>query len=63
MNIHEHQAKALFAEYGIPVPAGSVRQVLTAVEQLDSEAGAVKAQVHTLGSAAEMGARMQAVLV
>ena len=24
MNFHEYQAKELFAEYGIPVPAGQV---------------------------------------
>ena len=24
MNLHEYQAKALFAEYGIPVPKGQV---------------------------------------
>ncbi|HWN37016.1 MAG TPA: ATP-grasp domain-containing protein, partial [Gammaproteobacteria bacterium] len=24
MNLHEYQSKALFAEYGIPVPKGQV---------------------------------------
>ena len=33
MNFHEYQAKELFAEYGIPVPAGIVANTpLAAVE-------------------------------
>jgi len=63
VNFHEHQVKALSAEYGIPVPTGSARQALAVVEQLDSEAWVVKARARTVGSAAAMGARMRAVWV
>jgi succinyl-CoA synthetase beta subunit len=52
MNLHEHQAKAIFARYGIPVPNGRVAH--TPDEAADATAGyggraAVKAQVHAGG--------------
>ena len=52
MKLHEHQAKALFARYGIPVPAGQV--AYTADEAAEAAAGfggraVVKAQVHAGG--------------
>lgn len=50
MNIHEYQAKALFREYGIPVPCGGVaRNPAEAAEvagRLDGGRVAVKAQIH-----------------
>ena len=53
MNLHEYQAKSLFAEYGVPVPEGSVaetpRQARDAVGQLGGELWVVKAQVHAGG--------------
>jgi succinyl-CoA synthetase beta subunit len=53
MNLHEYQAKALFAEYGIPVQDGEVaRSAAEAVDQarqLGGDAWLVKAQVHAGG--------------
>ena len=53
MNFHEYQAKELFAEYGIPVPAGRVAATpLAAVEAaraLGGDMWVVKAQVHAGG--------------
>jgi succinyl-CoA synthetase beta subunit len=53
MNLHEHQAKNLFKEYGIRVPAGHVaataEQALEAAAVLGGEGWVVKAQVHTGG--------------
>ena len=52
MNLHEHQAKAIFARYGIPVPNGQV--AVTPDEAAQATVGfggraAVKAQVHAGG--------------
>ena len=48
MNLHEYQSKRLFADYGIPVPAGDVassrQEVLDVVERLEMPV-VVKAQV------------------
>jgi succinyl-CoA synthetase beta subunit len=53
MNLHEHQAKALFATYGIPVPGGRVAATASAAETAARELGGdrwvVKAQVHAGG--------------
>ena len=53
MNLHEHQAKGLFSEYGIPVPRGVVAASLAEAEHvaqtLDSDRWVVKAQVHAGG--------------
>ncbi len=53
MNLHEYQAKALFREYGIPVPRGqavpSAAQALAAAEALGGDTWVVKAQVHAGG--------------
>ncbi|MCB9899340.1 MAG: ADP-forming succinate--CoA ligase subunit beta [Planctomycetes bacterium] len=53
MKIHEYQAKALFREAGIPVPAGTVAQTVdeavAAYEALGVEVGVVKAQIHAGG--------------
>ena len=52
MKIHEFQAKGLFRDYGIPVPAGRVAASAQEVEQAAAELGgtvAVKAQVHAGG--------------
>ncbi len=52
MKLHEYQAKNIFAEYGIPVPNGTVAH--TAAEAAQAIAsfggrGAIKAQVHAGG--------------
>jgi succinyl-CoA synthetase beta subunit len=53
MNLHEYQAKELFAQYGIPVPPGrtisSLAEVERARETLGGAAWVVKAQVHAGG--------------
>jgi succinyl-CoA synthetase beta subunit len=53
MHIHEYQAKALFARYAIPVPAGkaafSVTDALAVAQELGGETWVVKAQVHAGG--------------
>lgn len=53
MNVHEYQAKSLFAQYGMPVPFGvavySVEQVPDALAQFKSDKVVVKAQVHAGG--------------
>jgi succinyl-CoA synthetase beta subunit len=53
MNIHEHQAKALLAEYGVPVPRGqaafSVDEAVSAAAKLGGPVYVVKAQIHAGG--------------
>jgi succinyl-CoA synthetase beta subunit len=53
MNIHEHQAKAVLAKYGVPVPRGheaySVDEAVAAAEQLGGPVWVVKAQIHAGG--------------
>src|SRR5262249_44762810 len=53
MNIHEHQAKTLLAEFGVPVPRGypaySVDEAVTAAEKLGGPVWVVKAQIHAGG--------------
>jgi succinyl-CoA synthetase beta subunit len=53
MNIHEHQAKKLFADYGIPVPDGHVaaseNEANEYKEVLGGSSWMVKAQVHAGG--------------
>jgi succinyl-CoA synthetase beta subunit len=53
MNIHEYQAKQLFAQYNIPVPAGQVAKNELEAKQhaadLGGEAWMVKTQVHAGG--------------
>ena len=50
MNLHEYQAKALLAEYGVPVspgrPAFSVSEALEAANALGGDSWMVKAQIH-----------------
>jgi succinyl-CoA synthetase beta subunit len=53
MNIHEHQAKAVLAKYGAPVPRGhaafSVDEAVAAAEKLGGPVWVVKAQIHAGG--------------
>jgi succinyl-CoA synthetase beta subunit len=53
MNIHEHQAKAVLAEFGVPVPRGSpaftVDEAVAAAEALGGPVWVVKAQIHAGG--------------
>ena len=62
MNLHEYQSKALFAEYGIPVPKGQV--ATTSVEAKNAAAAlggnlwVVKAQVHAGGRGKAGGVKL-----
>ncbi len=62
MNLHEYQAKALFAQFGIPVPAGRVAassaEAVAAAETLGGEVWVVKAQVHAGGRGKAGGVRL-----
>jgi succinyl-CoA synthetase beta subunit len=53
MNLHEYQAKALLAEYDVPVPPGrpafSVAEALKAADELGGDGWVVKAQIHAGG--------------
>src|SRR5689334_10602169 len=53
MNIHEHQAKAVLAEFGVPVPRGypafTVDEAVAAAEKLGGPVWVVKAQIHAGG--------------
>lgn len=53
MNLHEYQAKQLFAEYGIPVSKGfavdTAEEAVNAADQLEGDRWVVKAQVHAGG--------------
>jgi succinyl-CoA synthetase beta subunit len=62
MNFHEYQAKKLFAQYGIPVPAGTVAATpLAAVEaarEMGGDSWVVKAQVHAGGRGKAGGVKL-----
>src|SRR4051812_21489257 len=53
MNIHEYQAKAVLAKFGVPVPRGfpamSVAEAKKAAHQLGGPVWVVKAQIHAGG--------------
>ncbi|MBT3022739.1 MAG: ADP-forming succinate--CoA ligase subunit beta [Candidatus Thiodiazotropha sp. (ex Lucina aurantia)] len=62
MNLHEYQAKSLFASYGIPVPQGqsvsSPNDARTAAQGLGGDIWVVKAQAHTGGRGKAGGVRL-----
>jgi succinyl-CoA synthetase beta subunit len=62
MNLHEYQSKALFAEYGIPVPQGHVAktpaEASAAAEKLGGGVWVVKAQVHAGGRGKAGGVKL-----
>jgi succinyl-CoA synthetase beta subunit len=53
MDIHEHQAKAVLREFGVPVPRGfpafTVEEAVQAAQQLGGPVWVVKAQIHAGG--------------
>ncbi|HKK06073.1 MAG TPA: ADP-forming succinate--CoA ligase subunit beta [Gammaproteobacteria bacterium] len=61
MHLHEFQAKELFAQYGIPVPAASlatsVGEVALLAHELGGDAWVAKAQVHAGGRGKAGGVR------
>jgi succinyl-CoA synthetase beta subunit len=62
LNLHEYQSKALFAEFGIPVPQGRVASTAAAAaaaaESLGGDLWVVKAQVHAGGRGKAGGVRL-----
>jgi succinyl-CoA synthetase beta subunit len=61
MNLHEYQAKELFAQAGIPIPRGKVAKTSEEAYQIASEFGqtvVVKAQVHTGGRGKAGGVKL-----
>ncbi len=62
MNLHEYQAKALFAEYGMPVPnnivASTPAEAKAGAEKLTTDKVVVKAQVHAGGRGKAGGVKL-----
>lgn len=62
MNFHEYQAKELFAEVGIPVPAGSIArtadEAVEAAKALGGTFWVVKAQIHAGGRGKAGGVKL-----
>lgn len=62
MNLHEYQAKELFASYGLPVPRGqvayNVEDALQVAAQLPTLRWVVKAQVHAGGRGKAGGVKL-----
>jgi succinyl-CoA synthetase beta subunit len=62
MNLHEYQAKQLFAEYGIPVsrgiPARGAEDAAKAAEEIGGGSWVVKAQVHAGGRGKAGGVKL-----
>lgn len=62
MNFHEYQAKELFSQYGIPVPAGKVASTpdaaVAAAEMIGGSMWVVKAQVHAGGRGKAGGVKL-----
>jgi len=62
MNLHEYQAKQLFAEYGIPVPRGipakNGAEAAAAAQSLGGALWVVKAQVHAGGRGKAGGVKL-----
>jgi succinyl-CoA synthetase beta subunit len=62
MNLHEYQSKRIFAEYGVPVPAGKVAsseaEAVAAAGELPGPVWVVKAQVHAGGRGKAGGVKL-----
>lgn len=62
MNLHEYQAKRLFAEFGMPVPNGVVikssEEALNAAKTIGGDKWVVKAQVHAGGRGKAGGVKL-----
>jgi succinyl-CoA synthetase beta subunit len=66
MNFHEYQAKQLFAEYGIAVPAGRVarspEEAVDAAKAIGGDFWVVKAQIHAGGRGKAGGVKLARTL-
>lgn len=62
MNLHEYQAKNLFAQYGLPVPMGEIvwnaEEAALAARKIGGNRWVVKAQVHAGGRGKAGGVRI-----
>ena len=62
MNIHEHQAKQLLKEFGVPVPNGiygfSVSEIIKKSKILNTEKYVLKAQIHAGGRGKAGGVKL-----
>jgi succinyl-CoA synthetase beta subunit len=62
MNLHEYQSKRIFAEFGVPVPAGRVAsteaEAAAAAAELPGPVWVVKAQVHAGGRGKAGGVKL-----
>ncbi len=60
MNLHEYQAKRLFAEHGVPIPNGEVAHTPAEAREIAERLGGVivKAQVHTGGRGKAGGVKL-----
>ena len=62
MNLHEYQAKQLFAEYGLPVSKGiavdSGAEAVDAAKEIGGDRWVVKAQVHAGGRGKAGGVKL-----
>ena len=62
MNLHEYQAKQLFAEYGLPVSVGhavdTADEAVAAAEKIGGDKWVVKAQVHAGGRGKAGGVKL-----
>lgn len=62
MNLHEYQAKQIFTQYGIPIPAGHVaaspEEAVDAARSLGGAVWVVKAQVHAGGRGKAGGVKL-----
>jgi len=62
MNFHEYQAKQLFADYGIAVPAGKVarnpEEAVAAAKAIPGDLWVVKAQIHAGGRGKAGGVKL-----
>src|SRR5690606_26431250 len=66
MNFHEYQAKQLFADYGIAVPAGRVarspEEAVDAAKAIPGDLWVVKAQIHAGGRGKAGGVKLARTL-
>src|SRR5690606_22878785 len=66
MNFHEYQAKQLFADYGIAVPAGRVahtaEEAVDAAKAIGGDFWVVKAQIHAGGRGKAGGVKLAKTL-
>ena len=63
MKIHEYQAKALLAKYGVPVPRGEVAETVEQAVEASRKLGGkvvVKAQIHAGGRGKGGGVKLAA---